>query len=117
MKASELRIGNLVKNQSGELKDIPIGEPVAITADSFMWAEFYVPIELTPEWLERMDLQIGGYGVSFDIDGGYLYNETSLSGALCNRMNFSQIQYVHQLQNLFFSLTGKELEIKQLELA
>lgn len=51
MKKEELRIGNYVINQTGELKDIPSGDPVKITIDGLEWAELYLPIPLTEKWL------------------------------------------------------------------
>ena len=107
MKASELRIGNFY-NQFGnitevdwsvlkDLKDAPIDQ---------LWCK---PIPLTEEWL----LKFG-----FDkIDFQFIKNGIKLFPIrdLYYRGNFpikSDIKYVHQLQNLYFALTGEELTIK-----
>jgi hypothetical protein len=126
IKASELRIGNLI-----EMSLVPISE-----LDEYSWSACKVsyqifkdlegiawefrPIPLTPEMLvscgfEKSKLVFTGdigYRKS-DEDGKYYI------GLLENAYGFSfhnphfnlQIKYLHQLQNLYFSLTGTELEI------
>lgn len=76
---------------------------------------FAKPIPLTEEWLVRM-------GFEKYSDGGELkgidcfYCKGKLKGAISlpNFMfnGFIQIKHVHQLQNLYFALTGEELTIK-----
>lgn len=120
MQPQELRIGNLVYAN---------GETIRVTAINFDHLlksvdvdEWYVsdeklsdlhPITLTPEWLERMGLLnhefMGVYEVvQLKSDGSKygLYVEGQWTG--------TDFQYVHELQNLYFSLTGQEIEIKEL---
>lgn len=78
------------------------------------------PIRLSEEWLKRMGFILkenrgyfaiygtvrfhGDYlELTVDSDGCWYYNFDS--------SNVSKIVYVHQLQNLFFALTGSELTI------
>lgn len=76
------------------------------------------PIPITKEWLVMF-----GFGQSDETEMGhnahdefgfyYDYDENGIllldSGAQYHRMEY--IRHVHQLQNLYFSLTGEELEI------
>ena len=72
----------------------------------------FEPIPLTPEWLERLGFVnerrdtycIGAFEIW--IQGKQLFYYESLP-------NSPEIKYVHQLQNLFFALTGKELTVKE----
>ncbi|EHQ41576.1 hypothetical protein [Myroides odoratus] len=87
----------------GEFKDLEIGQ----------LNEFIKPIELTEERL----LQCG-----FKHTGNGFYELLGTHIGLCNigdvffnvgfkGITIGNIKYLHQLQNLYFALTGKELEI------
>ena len=119
MKPQELRIGNEISIYNHERKVVEVGlHGILATSKGGQSACGFDhptlrPIPITPEWLrvkgafypyndER--LQIGnvcfydGKGAGLFVqDSGY--NETISEG----------IMYRHQLQNLFFDLTGKEL--------
>lgn len=132
MKASELRIGNLVFDNEGILSKINGFQAYghSIRCDELEGCELLIdlhpqdgtirkgfvtdinsckPIPLTEEWL----LKFG-----FDkIDFQFIKNGIKLFPIrdLYYRGNFpikSDIKYVHQLQNLHFALSGKELIIK-----
>jgi len=118
MKASELRIGNLVMDG----KDIEqvnarmIDMLVKIEAD-------FDPIPLTEEWLLKLGFKQCGYEMlswkhetllpSFDLDG---INWADFDEPDYQFLNYKvgneilRIDYVHQLQNLYFALTGEELK-------
>lgn len=84
------------------------------------------PIPLTPEWLERFgfnsELWINLNTHYFElihtkengVDWFYpVYAEINeLSCEMEQQVSLNRIQYVHQLQNLYFALTGDELELK-----
>ena len=86
-----------------------------------MDSEAMQPIPLTEEWFERFgakkdDLEHDSYVLSsitcdYRFFKNYLLDNTiywtceKVLGDTC-------IQYVHKLQNLYFALTGQELEIK-----
>jgi hypothetical protein len=132
MKANELRIGNWV---SYPTTDGSIS-PTQIELSSFAYdynasihIESYLPIPLTKQWLlrfgfERRDAEVFCHAhedmeeTSCYTKGGIsiLYNHT-IAGGVYMLMNYDDLEvrlnHVHQLQNLHFALTGKELTIKQ----
>jgi hypothetical protein len=111
MEAKELRISNLVHL----IADGHENEP-----DLLIWEledyEFYEnkmeyikPIPLTEEWLGKCYFKFKELG---------LYNFSISNHIVSKRIFFTidgyakQIYYLHQLQNLYFALTGTELTIK-----
>jgi hypothetical protein len=121
LKASDLRIGNSISFK-GECLTVECIERdnviIQITAisnegEAFMGeSNFFEPIALTPEILEKVGLRLQHGEVSIYINGrlgtiAYLKNEgTDESFYIPNRP-----QSLHQLQNLYHALTGEELEI------
>jgi hypothetical protein len=108
MKASELRIGNLVMDG----KDIEqvnarmIDMLVKIEAD-------FDPIPLTEEWL----LNLGLTDLKRKNEKHFKFNDfvyvldygcVTYNGVIISRQD---IKYVHQLQNLYFALTGEKLTL------
>lgn len=116
IKANELRIGNWVAWDSGATSpDIkrqlkPDDFELAERDGSFNNAE---PIPLTPEILE-----IAGFrhevhdDVSYYIQSNVWLCHVGDNWYLAERVDNKPFLYLHQLQNLFFALTGTELEIK-----
>jgi hypothetical protein len=103
MKASELRIGNIVRYGANNR---------VLDAELFLQLLKYTtpfePIPLTEEWLLKFGFEFtNGYG--FKIFGNWLQKEDDVYFYNVNG-NFVQINYVHQLQNLYFVLTGEELK-------
>jgi len=127
MKASELRIGNLILGARGYVKVSAILESGLIRIEgnsSFFGVEgsepCLLPIPLTEEWLVKF-----GFTACDSLEDGYNSFEIPdwgrvrlLNGALeADEYSFlnGMTQYVfnvHQLQNLYHSLTGEELTIK-----
>lgn len=70
------------------------------------------PIPLTEEILLKCGFKDGSLGIESDY-GAMLYgNTTTVSLEDCDGGDIGiKIKYVHQLQNLIFALTGKELQI------
>ena len=118
MKAQELRIGNLTFNENYDLNTISHEDFLGVNKDGTLplW-----PIPLTEEWLVKFGFQLSIgiyeaprsdywiekeeneehtfwlYDVDFNSDtGGHI---------------MTSVQYVHQLQNLYFALTGEELNL------
>jgi hypothetical protein len=107
MKNTEIRIGNII-NRNGLI--------VAVDEQTF-WdmkknPEQYNPIPLTEEWL---------------LNFGFIKNSTSWTNwqkptgvkeirvSIHNKYLFyngRMIEFIHQLQNLYFALTGEELTTK-----
>jgi hypothetical protein len=112
IQANELRVGNYVYDFSGK--------PVVVVRTTFGATPLETPIPLTPEILEKCgfeeiniihvderpyDGSIGDYQIkqfkSRMKNGYYLSHQTKLL-------------YLHQLQNLYFALTGEELTVNLL---
>ena len=120
MKANELRIGNLVKtdNSTKNYTDIEIVD-LEILKEIFNGSEFYNPIPLTEEWLLKFGFAKQCDYLYFDFENGNIsFNDEIKKGiSLCigtycsSGLAFENIKHVHQLQNLFFALTGEELKL------
>ena len=132
MKLNELRIGNYLKWESS-INNNGIGcvEFINSRCDSHFMKTFQLdsgatseqckPIPLTKEWLLRFGFKQNAIGFWWrkhpnpkskdNWDGWYLNKDGELSISL--GPIFIRIQYVHQLQNLYFALTGEELTIKE----
>jgi hypothetical protein len=114
MKAEELRIGNLVSSIGIIYKvtsiDIHGNIKGVEGSTSFNLDKTANSIPLTEEWILKFgfdDLGTYGYGRgNFHI----CLHENEFYFPINNRKVF--IKYVHQLQNLYFALTGEDLEIK-----
>jgi hypothetical protein len=112
MKANELRIGNYVNDSIGL---ITIG-----LNGNIKFADVYHPIPLTEEWLLKFgflyslrldDFMFKKGNDCFEIQP---YKEGFLNSVLYNDIEIlDRLQHVHQLQNLYFALTGEELTIDE----
>jgi hypothetical protein len=117
MKANELRIGNLVMYSNGGIlfKVIGISEfGIDVEDDietTYMEYENFNPFPLTKELLLKFGFEKRENG-HFVKDGIVLYpiRDLYFRGNLFIK---ADIKYVHQLQNLYFALTGKELTITE----
>lgn len=136
MKPEELRIGNYVtinneKSYSG-LKGIPFKVvgihklekySIQLSNNEYyeynQFIEFIQPIKLNEELLLKCGLKkvLGGIGWDkFIKDGVELSFAPLVGGGYIPVYRFNndyiKIRFLHQLQNLFYALTQKELEIK-----
>jgi hypothetical protein len=107
MKANEIRICNYVWN---EVQQKAIQVNLKVLVDLLNGIDWQ-PIPLTEEWLLRFgfekDNELNFVKFSFKVHfwsscNSYMYGW--IGGNI-------ELKYVHQLQNLYFSLTGKELTI------
>ena len=140
MKANELRIGNLVQtNYEGFINVVNINSEgfdyidfrkSGFKAIGRIELEYVEPIPLTEEWLLKFGFKKWGRDdmprtVSFelvwikifpansfcDFKGyGFMYYKKEESNSVESARVV--IQYVHQLQNLYFALTGEESQLK-----
>lgn len=116
IKASDLRLGNWV-DAGGMARALEI-YPNSITTETAQNIWEFFPIPLTPEILEKC---------GFVKRGDWLYKEQFIIGFITTDNHFQteykmagvegnwkllDIPYLHQLQNLFYSLTGKELNFQ-----
>jgi hypothetical protein len=135
MKANELRPGNFVMLYNNETRVVP-NDFVKRYEDGKL--EGFKPIPLTSDWYEKLGfspegseagddgaLQLGGWDehkkkFSFlwiGKTGRYTEKHslglwiTSRYGQDNIKLPLKRVKYVHQLQNLYFAITGKELEM------
>lgn len=134
MKVTELRIGNLIYNEVADKFSQPIKEIYKVEGRllDIMERQGEVttisPIELTQEWLLKLgfnnEYKKGYIGIDVCNTDFVLLtpeNETA-SHAGTYRWAFKQdriplikeIESVHELQNLFYAVSGVELTLKEL---
>ena len=121
MKATELRIGNLVNYNNLQCKiSVPDFAVFEMYERKKLELSSYQPIPLTEEWLlkfgfEEHPSRLFVFQKEWGEDEIEYINKSQYQGCyefqLCGS-RVKIIQYVHQLQNLYFALTGNELEIK-----
>lgn len=127
MTANELRIGNIVLTTRDFLARATTWSDTLISHEDIYGIacgndHHYKPIPLTEEWLLKL-------GFKYDADNDKLFlflpihefctdrlSFRKSEGHICLEVQvfrtlFEHTKYVHQLQNLYFTLTGKELTI------
>ena len=102
-----LRVGNLVYDNKSQSN-------ITITESNIGDTQNFEPIPITSEWLEEIGFQ------------KRLQNKTSYPARRSNKVefklessdnydwensvnNFPKVKYIHQLQNIYFTLTEREL--------
>ncbi len=116
IKATELRIGNLVLNNGtiAEVECIDKHEGVLTTAnfDGNLNGDI-TPIPLTPEWLEKFGfVEKSGYW-NYHGEPGFVLLKDGEGGLYIGNPVRTHVKTVHGLQNLYFALTeGIELNVK-----
>lgn len=124
MKASELRIGNLLQDKEGNIyKVTTLDEDHSAERTIMAWNiknpaygkddDSLMPIELTEEWLvkfefENDEITWSNGSIMLSGDGACWFKHFNTG----NKLGID-VKYVHQLQNLYFALTGTELTVKQ----
>lgn len=126
MKAAELRIGNIVYNRDNDV--VCINSPILISSLHHWEQTKYSktpPIDsipLTEEWILKLGFKnndiVGGFVIESGRQAFNLFLAQDTDWLLlyrddigCNYQSLIFIDYVHQLQNLYFALTNKELEL------
>lgn len=115
MKANELRIGNYCKEITYSKNEV-----VKTSVEHFESIELgeinLSPIPLTEEWLLKFGFEKPAY--SWIGDKFHLSEWDDYPFHWCVALNknnailVDKLNYVHQLQNLYFALTGEELTLK-----
>jgi hypothetical protein len=122
MKAQELRIGNFIENTDSQMASYMVVNADVIKQNEHTMYASLEPIPLTEEWLFKFGFwrevkvgsEMGTDGIEFRVyhfdvltfntNHGWWYK--------VQRINETPLEYVHQLQNFYFALTGKELTLK-----
>lgn len=123
MKANELRIGNLVWGVSDIIEEVIYILPTKVNTALPKLKESYFlheigeisPISLTEEWLLNFGFEERLGGRFFKNSWFYIDQDCAgVSGWYFRSIDGfkSKCEYIHQLQNLYFALTGEELEVK-----
>lgn len=132
IEARDLRIGNIVLvNSKTPGKVTRIYEDraqVEYTAISEITGQPYVKrsyidsqwlegVSLTPECMERMGFVadgVEGIYMAYEQDGVKIWHDVHKNSFLVDNIKTLKVspKYVHELQNVVFALSGRELEIK-----
>jgi hypothetical protein len=119
MKANELRVGNIIQYHDKTIKVTGIVNNTIYYSDSKYFDSNiggykpFQPIPLTEDWLKRFGFE---YFNEYSVGARWKLNNVTI------RLSFNKIfcmnygigiyadcSNVHQLQNLYFALTGEEL--------
>lgn len=102
----QLRIGNYVSTEVDKFIQVEgVGfEEVIICGDS-VCDKFIEPIPITEEWLLKFEFVKTSYG--------YESLMPTIEFNFVQRLTGVHLVYVHQLQNLYHAITGKELQVSQ----
>lgn len=129
IQANELRIGNIFIREIQPSRGLEYEKEFVLTEqwmgrlfgqddDCLIALQDLSPIPLSPDWLERFGFKINNErdpeSCSFDYMhiGLFYIGEFNRSGWLLNAYDsMPPMQYIHQLQNLYFALTGNELSL------
>lgn len=118
MKANELRIGNWV-TATCCYDDKPIRN-IEYSQIDCGFEDFLEPIPLTGEWLLKFGFEkaykdrVFKFNDNFGVDFGIsIFFIQHYKNEVHNSFIRTEIYYVHQLQNLYFALTGEELVIDE----
>ena len=125
MKATYLRIGNLVNYDTAEgdvlLNVIDWQDLKWLSEDEQSFNLVHNPIPLTEEWLLKFGFKIYHdpetvyYEITFDKIANYKFYLSRKKGLpifyYLNDFSTTQIHSIHSLQNLYFALTNEELTL------
>jgi len=130
--AKDLRIGNLIKwistntvevvqeiNSCGKyhlINNVQItdAEPIELTEEWLLIFGFEVDDDLGDQIYYQIPNQKNGYGICFDHDDIAFYKFYGNGGENVHTLIHDEehLQYVHQLQNIYYALTQTELTLK-----
>ncbi len=138
MKANELRIGNYVSCPDGLATIVEIDgrhNRVVVYEEEYNDRSGYLlsrisPVPLTEEWLVKFGFSLvhknnKHYFITLSEPGQYAFHvygidenfgiafSDNILGETRDYIPRTSIKYVHELQTLYFALTGEELTIKQ----
>lgn len=125
MKATEVRIGNYVYNTKGEVDKVNVSALEYLLLEGDKSTCQVKPIPLTEDMLKKCGFKQDNYNGYFYMDicdtifylrtgfvGGFYWGFIdSMNDEYSELSDANSIFYLHQLQNLYFVLTGEELTI------
>lgn len=124
IRANELRIGNSILLGGNTIETYQTYKPYKVDADAIQAIaeenkergddyilSVFQPIPLTPKILEKCGLQ---NGVFPDLE--YFSIDNDLSVCFEGAYTACDIKFLHQLQNLYFALTGEELPTQNIDI-
>lgn len=130
--ASDLMIGNyIISGNNGKYdSDMIIGRVLEIgnedrdfeqiyceCEESYEWffKDNYFGIPLTQVWLDKFGFKYLGGANLIEFNAKWFYGNIHIEQLKSGEFVFhgQQIMYVHQLQNLYFLLTGKKIILKK----
>jgi hypothetical protein len=114
MEAKELRIGNYI--DTGEFHIERARGIYKYNPSWYKYVHMFRPIPLTEEWLLKFGFEKPAH--IWCGDKFHLTNYDRDHSLWCVAMNknnaiIANIRYLHQLQNLYFALTGEELTLNE----
>lgn len=128
MKVCELRLGNYILHNGEVMPVVQIERRYKtifrlndIDVDERIIQDYFQPIPLTPEWLERCGFE-RGIDKGVFVKDNFKIGVTDYAGGgswvfyMDRHLSVHDISCLHQLQNLYFALTGEELTINNVNL-
>ncbi len=136
MEATELRVGNIVQELQFDEGVVQFSHQVVVRGHDIELLEVngylddarhFTGIPLTEELLLRLGFKEGNAvhseGFSIDVQetdfylrhcfhGGYYWGFNLKDKMDCELYDVLPLKYVHELQNLYYALTGKELSLQ-----
>ncbi len=125
MKTSHLRIGNLVQfeNEFHHIAAIQWDKTIRLKCEDSTHANYYRgtigcygmysidPIPLTEEWLLKFGFISNPYEDRYEKGLIHVECDKTKGATYLWINNMPHIKHIHQLQNLYFAITGEELTI------
>ncbi|GJN60481.1 hypothetical protein [Elizabethkingia anophelis] len=107
MNPAELRVGNYVETKNG----IKVVSQVTVDSHCYFLEDHVKPINVTKEWLLNLgfiDYVLEYYDELMYRKGDFILDEQFI---LMNIDIKIEVKHVHQLQNLYYALTGEDLKL------
>lgn len=121
MKVNELRIGNYIEGKDGsidEVRELAAGTGLVGKINDNPGEGYFKPIRLTEEWLVKFGLAKSQYSsmdiVRYNIDETLVVKLYSGGGGSIAHQGIDMTfaDYVHELQNFYFMITGEDLTVE-----
>jgi hypothetical protein len=107
VKNNDLRIGNWYSALGNyEKVNWIVLQHIHESIESFIWVQ---PIPLTEDWLLKFGFVSNPYEDRYEKGTIHIECDKTKGATYLWIENMPHIKYVHQLQNLYFALTGEEL--------